>query len=386
MERARGVAMGLTRRRMCEGVLVAAAQPTLTFAADSDIVVAQVGPFTGIPVPDALQLNQGTKAGFAQINERGGIGGRRVTFFDVDDTYNADGFVKAFGQAMQRKPVALLNPIGSAALKRLLDDKMLDQADVIVLNAIPGAEALRNPGHPKLFHIRAGDKQQIEKIVQHVVTLGVEELAVLHHNIVIGTSGLAVAQASATASGKLKVVPFEATAEIPSLAAAAAKVVKSSAKAVLVVGAPPFMANGVAQVRALGGGQFVFALSYVPPGLLAKVAGPSARGVGLSQTYPNPLGVSSPLQREFQAAMKQSFPDVAPGGYTSFHLEGYISSRVFAEAARRSKEVTPEAVAKSLHAMGEYDMGGFRVNFARNNIGSGFVDIGVINVDGRLIY
>jgi ABC-type branched-subunit amino acid transport system substrate-binding protein len=84
--------------------------------------------------------------------------------------------------------------------------------------------------------------------------------------------------------------------------------------------------------------------------------------------------------------MKQSFPDVAPGGYTSFHLEGYISSRVFAEAARRSKEVTPEAVAKSLHAMGEYDMGGFRVNFARNNIGSGFVDIGVINVDGRLIY
>ena len=59
---------------------------------------------------------------------------------------------------------------------------------------------------------------------------------------------------------------------------------------------------------------------------------------------------------------------------------------MFAEAARRSKEVTPEAVAKSLHAMGEYDMGGFRVNFARNNIGSGFVDIGVINVDGRLIY
>ena len=67
---------------------------------------------------------------------------------------------------MQRKPVALLNPVGSAALKRMLDDKMLDQTDVIVLNAIPGAEALRNPGHPKLFHIRAGDRQQIEKIVR----------------------------------------------------------------------------------------------------------------------------------------------------------------------------------------------------------------------------
>jgi len=379
--------MVLTRRRFSEGVLLAAAQPTLALAAEGDIVVGQVGPFTGIPVPDAPQLNQGIKACFAQINERGGIAGRKLSVFEVDDTYSADGFAKAFGLAMQRKPVALLNPVGSAALKRMLDDKMLDQNDVIVLNAIPGAEALRNPGHPKLFHIRAGDRQQIEKIVQHAVTLGVSELAVLHHNIVIGTSGLAMTQAAAAATGKLKVVPFEATAEAPSLTAAAKNVVKSGAKAVLVVGAPRFMADGIAQLRAAGaGGQFLFALSYVPAGLVAKVAGEASRGVALAQTYPNPMGISSPLQREFQAAMKQSFPDVPVAGYTSFHLEGYISARVFAEAARRSKEVTPDAVAKSLRAMGEYDMGGFRVNFARNNTGSGFVDIGVVNADGRLVY
>ena len=378
--------MNLTRRRLFEGALLAAAAPTLGWTAEGEIVVGQIGPFTGIPVPDAPQLNQGIKACFAQINERGGIGGRKVTFFEVDDTYSADGFAKAFNQAMQRKPVALLAPVGSAALKRMLDDKMLDQSDVIVLSAIPGAEALRNPGHAKLFHIRAGDRQQIEKIVQHAVTLGVSEMAVLHHNIIIGTSGLAMAQAAANASGKLKIVPFEATAEIPSIQAAAKNVAKSGAKAVLVVGAPRFMADGIAQLRGMGGGQFVFALSYVPTGLLTKVAGEQSRGVALSQTFPNPIGASMPLQREFQAAMKQTFPEVAGNSYTSFHLEGYISARVFAEAARRAKEVTPDGVAKSLHAMGEYDMGGFRVNFARSNIGSGFVDIAVMNADGRLVY
>ena len=378
--------MVLTRRRFGEGMLAAAAAPALAHAGEGDIVVGQVGPFTGIPVPDAPQLNQGIKACFAQINERGGLGGRRLAFFEVDDTYSGDGFVKAFNLAMQRKPVALLTPVGSAALKRMLDDKLLDSSDVIVLNAIPGAEALRNPGHPKLFHIRAGDRQQIEKIVQHAVTLGVSDLAVLHHNIVIGTSGLAMAQAAANANagGKLKVVPFEATAEIPSIQTAAKNVVKSGAKAVLVVGAPRFMADGIAQLRAAGTGQFVFALSYVPAGLVAKVAGEGSRGVALSQTYPNPMGIASPLQREFQASMKASFPDVKD--YTSFHLEGYISARVFAEAARRGKEVTADGVAKSLRAMGEYDMGGYRVNFARNNVGSGFVDIGVVNADGRLIY
>lgn len=371
-----------TRRRWVQGVAVAAAQPALALAGEGDIVVGQIGPFTVLPVPDAPQLNQGIKACFAQINERGGINGRKVTFFEVDDTYSADGFAKAFAQAMQRKPVALLDPIGSAALKRMLDDKMLDSSDVIVLNAIPGAEALRNPGHPKLFHIRAGDRQQIDKIVAHAVTLGVSELAVLHQNIVIGTSGLAMAQAAA--GTVLKVKGFETKDEDPSIAAAAKAVANSGAKAVFVVGAPPFTAKGIAQVRALGTGQFVFALSYVPAPVLAKIAGAGSRGVALAQTYPNPSGVSLPLQREFQAAMKQSFPDVA--AYTSFHLEGYISARVFSEAARRAKEVTPDGVARSLKAMGEYDMGGFRVNFARSNIGSAFVDIGVVNSDGRLMY
>ena len=377
--------MAWTRRRWVGSMLAAGAvQPLQAAAAEGDIVVGQIGPFTGIPVPDAPQLNQGIKACFAHLNERGGIGGRRIAFFEVDDTYSADGFAKAFSQAMQRKPVALLDPVGSAALKRMLDDKMLDSSDVIVLNAIPGAEALRNPGHAKLFHIRAGDRQQIEKIVAHATTLGIAELGVLHHNIVIGTSGLAMTQAAAAATGKLKVVPFEATAEIPSLTAAATSVVKSGVKAVLVVGAPRFMADGIAQLRAAGGGQFVFALSYVPAGLVAKVAGAASRGVALAQTYPNPMGVASPLQREFQGAMKQSFPEVT--SYTSFHLEGYISARVFAEAARRAKDVTPDGVAKSLRSMGEYDLGGFRVNFARNNTGSGYVDIGVVNADGRLIY
>lgn len=375
--------MMLTRRRFGEGILAAAAAPALVHGAEGDIVVGQVGPFTVLPVPDAPQLNQGMKACLAQINERGGINGRRVSFFEIDDTYSPEGFAKAFGQALQRKPVALLSPIGSSALSHALSDKLFDQADVIVINAIPGAEALRNPGHPKLFHIRAGDKQQIEKIVGHAATLGVPNLAVVHQDIVIGTSGLKMAQVAAQ-THRIEVLPFQATTEKASLAAAAKKASDSGAKAVLVIGSPRFMADGIAELRHAGAGSFVFALSYVPAGLLTKIAGSGSRGVALAQTFPNPMGVALPLQREFQAGMKATFPEVKQ--YTSFHLEGYISARVFAEAARRAKEVTPDGVARTLRTMGEYDMGGFRVNFARNNVGSSFVDIGVVTADGRLMY
>jgi len=377
--------MKWTRRHWCTSMLAGAtAAPWPARAAEAEIVVGQVGPFTVLPAPDAFQLNQGMRACFGQINAEGGIGGRRVSLFELDDTYSADGFVKAFRTAMQRKPVALLSPVGSVALKRMLDDKLLDQAEVVVLNAIPGAESLRNPGHPRLFHIRAGDKQQIERVVRHVMTLGVHKLVVLHQNIVMGTSGLAVAQAGA--AGKLEVVGLEASTEAPSIQAAAQQAAQSDAKAVLMIGSPRFMADSIAQVRALDKSKFVFALSYAPASLVVKVAGGLARGVALAQTFPNPQGANSPLQQEFRAAMKRAQPTLAPMAYTSFHLEGYVTARVFAHAARRAGDSSAEGLAKALRAMGEYDLGGYRVNFARNNIGSNFVDIGVVNAEGTLNY
>jgi len=170
------------------GVMLALSQAAWA----QDIVIGQVGPFTGIPVPDAPEVNQGLKAWANQVNKAGGINGRKVVVFEIDDTYKPDGFVSALERAMQRQPVALISPIGSASIQRMLNDKLLDKYDVVFMNAIPGAEPFRNPGHPRLFHVRAGDKQQLEEIVKHASTLGMTRLAVLHQEIPIGTSGMKV--------------------------------------------------------------------------------------------------------------------------------------------------------------------------------------------------
>lgn len=350
-----------------------------------DILLGQVGPFTVIPVPDAVEVNQGIKAYLAQVNRSGGIHGRKLVLFELDDRYSADDFVARFGEAMQRKPVALLSPIGSATIKRMLDDKLLDKSDVVIMNAIPGAESLRSPGHPRLFHVRAGDKQQIEKLVGHARTLGITRLAVLHQDIPIGTSGMkAVSEEVARLKG-LDVKGVQSTADAAAMAAASQELVKFNPQGVLVLGAPRFMADGVAQLRKAGISQSIFVLSYVPPGLIVKVAGvEAARGVGIAQTYPNPNGKTKTLLRDFQSAMKASFPDQQD--YTPFQLEGYLSARIVGEGLRRAKEIKPEALARALHAMGELDFDGYRVDFSRGNEGSKFVDIAVIGSEGRLRY
>lgn len=375
------------RRRglLAAGTATAIGLPRAGHAAGEEIVIGQIGPFTGMPAPEAPQLNQGIKAAFAQINAAGGVNGRPLTLFELDDGYKADGFVQQFAEAMKRKPLALLSPVGARAIQRMLDDKLLDQADVVVLNAVPGAESLRNPGHPRLFHIRAGDRQQVERIVRHALTLSISQMAVLYQDVPVGRSGWAAAQQAAASLG-VKLLPFMAEAEALQPTEAATRAAASQPQSALVLGGPSFAANAIGALRKAGLGKFVYALSYVPPGLIKQVADDAARGVALAQVYPNPNGSTLALQHDFQAAMRRVGAANGSAPYSAFHLEGYVSARVLAEALRRSREFTAAGLARALRAMGEVDLGGYRVNFAKDNIGSSFVDIAVINGNGQLVY
>ena len=378
-------------RRLLSSLCFAASLATASLASSPalsapDIVVGQLSPFTNLPVPEAKELNEGSRAFFDSINKIGGVKGRKITLLEFDDRYSADGFAEQFPKAIEKKVVALLNPIGSPAIKRMLDDKMLDSADVVVLNAIPGAEALRNPGHPKFFHLRAGDKQQIEKIVKHANTLNMTKLSVLYQDIPVGTSGWDVARNAVADAKGMTLLGVKSNLALAQVETAAKEVAAQSPKGVLITGAPRFSVDAVAALRKAGVTQAIFVLSYVQPGLLIKVAGlEAARGVGISQTYPNANGRVLPLLRDFQAAMKATHPKIE--FYTPFHLEGYITARTLGEALKRSKgEPTAASVAQTLKTMGELDFGGFRVDFTKSNVGSQTVDIGVIGFDGKIRY
>ena len=375
-------------RRTLVATLAAALLPAAALSQNTiqagDIVVAQIGPFTVLPAPDPRELNEGIRAALDEINGRGGIQGRRVSLVSLDDTYTFDGFRQQLAVAMEKKPVALLTPLGSATLKGVLDSKLLDNTDIVILNAVPGASVLRAPGHPKLFHIRAGDEQQIHKIVNHARTLNIRSMGVLYQNIPIGSSGLASARAAAAELGGIDIVDAASSTDAAAIAKAASTLAAANPQSALVVGAPKFVGESIAALRAAGISQQIFTLSYLPAPALVKFAGEGARGVGIAQTYPNPRGATLPLQRDFRAAMAKAHPTLT--AYTTFHMEGYVTARVFAEAARRSRSLTPTGIAQALHSMAEVDLGGFRVNFARSNLGSSWVDIGVVSGDGKLLY
>jgi branched-chain amino acid transport system substrate-binding protein len=360
--------------------LVGAAQAAFA----QNIMVGQIGPFTGLPSPDATEINQSAQAYFDQVNAAGGVGGRKIEFFKLDDKFNGDEFVKQLAVAAEKNPIALITPIGSAALQRAMKDNLFDKYDFVVVNAIPGADIFRKPGHPRLFHIRASDGQQIAKIVRHAKTVGINNLQVLHQDLPIGTAGIAVAKEAGAAAG-MKVEGVQAKHDDTALGVGARQVARANPEGVLVIGSPKYMADAITQLRGANVLSSVFALSYLPPGLVTKIAGEAgARGVGVAQTYPNPVGRSSELVREFQATMKKHAPTVT--NYTAFHLEGYISARVLVEALRRGGAASADRLARALRDVGLLDLGGFTVDFSKGNAGSSFVDIAVVTTGGKLMY
>ncbi len=351
-----------------------------------NLLVGQVGPFTGFPTPEAWQVRDGARAYLDQVNRAGGVRGRRIDYFTLDDAFDPERFLAQFREAVARRPVALLMPIGSKAVSALLHSGLLERSDTVVIGAIPGAEVFRQAGHPKLFHLSSGDNAELDRILEQCRAQGLMRVHVLAEDLPVGHDWLTAIQAMAAAQGGFTITSEVLHGDAAAIRRAAQGGVQRAPDSLVLLGTPMFMANALAASRAAGAHEAVFALSYLPVPLAVSVAGlAGARGLGIPQAFPNPNGQDTPLQREFQRAMHQELP--AAHEYTSFHLEGYISARVLVEGLRRLEGTpTPAALAQALHAMGEIDLGGFRVNFSRGNVASTWTDIGVVGADGRLKY
>lgn len=158
-------------------VLAALWFPSVSLA--QAVTLAHIGSFTGPAANEARDLNAGMLAYLAQANGRGGVRGRKLELMTLDDRYDRAEFSKRFAEVRSGGAVALLSPLGLNALRALLDDKLLESSGMVVVNAVPGATPFRSPGHPRLFHVRASDRQQIEKILLQASVIGVQRIAVL---------------------------------------------------------------------------------------------------------------------------------------------------------------------------------------------------------------
>jgi branched-chain amino acid transport system substrate-binding protein len=363
-----------------------AGMASLAAGAAQELVIAQVAPMTG-PLGVGAQANfVGAKAWFDHVNDHGGIHGATIRLVQEDDRYKPQETIRLLELVAQRdKPLAFINMYGSANVSAVLKQRTLDRLRIPAIGVTPGAESLRKPGSPWVFHVQAGDRAQIRKILAHLSTTGIARVAVVYQDNPFGKNGLAFVEESA---GAMK-VQIVGRVSVPSAAddlkAAAAALRKTGAQTYLMVLASNSGAALVRDVRRGADPTPIYGMSYVDAaGVVAKAPAGSATGVALAQVAPSSAVAISGLTRDFHSALAKYAP---PGtGRTQLHLVGFIAARVTAEAlVAAGPSPTPERLAQALHKLRK-DLGGYFIDFGNDdNVGSNYVDIAVIGERGQLL-
>ncbi len=106
------------------------------------------------------------------------------------------------------------------------------------------------------------------------------------------------------------------------------------------------------------------------------------RGLAYTVTIPYPWRQTTPLMREYNAAMEAA---KLPVDYD--HLTGYLNMRsLLVVLARAGKQITPQGLVGAIERMKKVDLGGYVLDFSpSNHHGSRFVETVVVGPGGRYL-
>lgn len=335
------------------------------------------------PVGDLGQeVLKGAKVYFDAVNAQGGIHGRLIKLVSKDDAYdpkktleNVAGFIE--GNAT----FALFSPFGTANNEALIP--VAQKAGMPVLTPYTGAPSIRGASSQGVFNIRASYADEIDRLVNHLSTVGIRRIAIAYQNNGFGKEVLTAANDSLERRKLKALVTVSVETNASDAAAATDQLVASAPEAVILAlaGKPTIeVIKGIAQRRR---GMQMYALSVLATPANLKALGPDGTGVTISQVVPFPNQSQMPLVREYQQAMTSA-------GHTDFShlsLEGYIDAKLVTEGLRRAgRALTQAGLVNAMDGMRNYNLGGMEVSFGKGAIsGSRFVELTMINGQGKLI-
>ena len=355
-----------------------------------DILIGQSAPITG-PIADIGQdMALGVKIYFDYVNDNGGIFGRKIKRILKDDVYKVPDTVKNIKELVEKdNVVALIASAGTSPLGEVVKQKILETSGTVLIAPYTGSTTLREPfeNTRHFFHIRASYDGEAEGIVDQLMALQLDKIAVFYQNDGFGKAGLNAVINSLKKRGKTIVSSGSYASTKPDdVQQAANDIIKGDPSAVVIWGTSKPAANFIKLTREHSRIAQYVTVSVNNPKVIYKLAGEkAARGVGIAQVMPYPYSTSAPIVKEYLAALKKYGPTGASPNYTS--LEEFIGAKVLVEGIKRGgKQVTRESIYKGLETMNPYDVGGFKVNFSpTNHAQSTFVEVTVISKNGSLI-
>ncbi|MFT3778333.1 MAG: ABC transporter substrate-binding protein [Ottowia sp.] len=349
----------------------------------SEVVVGQVAPLSGMEASQGRAYSTGMQLIFDSVNKAGGVNGHSFKLVRRDDGGRPADTVSATKQIVaEHKPLILAGYFGGRNVSELVGSGILER-ERIALIGYRIAEI--RPETPWLYNVRASLSDEVNKIAEHLATIGVTRLGLFYEE---GPSAHALIAAADEAAKRARVAVVSRASYPAGTASVATSIgvfLKSAPQAIILVSSGAAAAVFIEQYRGAGGAAQLFAHSGADVEQLAKrLAEEQMQGVAIAQVTPSPYKVSSPLTKEFTDLVAKSNSLEVPVSYAM--IEGYITAKVIVEAVRRQgPRPSREAMPISIESVNNLNLAGYALNFRPGQrTGSKFVELSIVTSAGKI--
>jgi ABC-type branched-subunit amino acid transport system substrate-binding protein len=343
----------------------------------AELLIGQTVGVTGAIAATVKESMLGAKLYIDAINAKGGVNGEKIQIITLDDKFdpklthdNAKILIE------ERKVLALFMTRGTPHTQGLFP--LLKQYNLPLISPSTGAMVFHQPLQPQVFNVRATYQREAEKAINHLASVGVTRIALVHVDDSFGTDALEGSQKAMTHNKLTPVVVAKFERSKPDFSAIAAQVLKADAQAVMMLGSGTAVVDGIKAIRAAGSGaQFITLSNNASEGFI-KLLGEQGRGVIVTQVLPQSFNFAL-VKDATQLAKAKGLTVVSPA-----MLEGFASAKVLVEALRRSgANPTRDKLLTTLGNF-NYDIGGLEVRYSQaSHTGLDFADLSIITEDGK---
>lgn len=354
-------------------------------AGAAQIVVGQVAPLSGLEGTQARAYSAGIQLALDKANKAGGVNGHTFTLVRKDDGGRPEDTLAGTKSLLtENRPLVLAGYFGDRSLGEVVNSGLLQKENVPLVgyrvNEIR-AEA------PLVYSVRANLRDEINKIAEHLTTVGITRFGLFYPDGA-GAAALLAAMEDVmkTRGGKLtaKATYAQGTNKVPN--SVVDGFIAAAPQAIIIISSGAAAAAFIEKYRLDGGTAQLFAHSGADIEQISQRLGEEQmKGVAITQVTPSPYKISGRLSKELSDLVRTATPKVeVPLSYAM--MEGYIAGSVIVEAARRmGPKISREAFISALDGLDNFDLGGYKVGFKPGmRAGSKFVELTIITETGRI--
>lgn len=330
---------------------------------DEEILIGMSAAFSGPSRELGRGMQLGIETCFRDLNERGGIHGRALRLIALDDGYEPSRTVANMADLLfERSVFAVLGNVGTPTAEVALP--LILEQRIPFFGALSGADLLRkNPPDRYVFNYRASYAEETRAIVEHLLDgLGLQpaQIAVFAQQDAFGDAGYrGVIQTLAQRGYRERVPRLGYRRNTFAVEDAVEALVRqhADARAVVLVASYRAAAELIRQLVDRDRDLVFASLSFVGSRALAEELGELgaryAAGVIVTQVVPH-FASPAPGVARYRQLLARHFPAEQPGFVS---LEGYLASRVFAEALRRAgPDLSVEGLVEAAESIAELDL------------------------------